>query len=102
MKVGFWNARIIQKGEVYGLCAVSKYGSPLIQFYDTDYMRNEWPFGQPVSQYFVKTFMEIRGAGLDLQGDSLKWKMSRDEVKAYQDWIVACIGDQAYEEIKFE
>jgi hypothetical protein len=88
---GHWGARIIPTGSVYGLSAVNKYDAPLIQFYDCDYIRPDvgWPYGQPVSQYFLSTFMGIREGGLDLDSGVDKWTLSEDQVNAFQAYAVS-------------
>ena len=93
LRVSHWGARIIPTGGVYGLSAVNKYDSPLIQFYDCDYIRPEvdWPYGQPVSQYFLSTFMGIREGGLDLDSGVEKWTLRENEVDAFQAMCVSWI-----------
>lgn len=93
---GTFAARIIPPGGNYGLSAINKYDKPLIQFYDTDYIRPDsgWPFGQPVSQYFLDTFMAIpEDTGLFLDCGVDKWQLTADQVSAFQAyaqvWIIS-------------
>jgi len=95
--VGHFGARIIPVGAVYGLSAVNKYDAPLIQFYDCDYIRPDscWPYGQPVSQYFLSTFMGIKDNGLCMDCGVPKWNLSAGQVAAFQAYAVSWILEDA-------
>ena len=58
-----FNARLILKGETYGLNDVLTHDKPepLIEFYDARYMHTK--FGQFVSRYYLSTIADVVAKG---------------------------------------
>lgn len=63
---------------------------PIVQFYDRRYVSDQWPHGQPISQYYASTLVEEthgRGQGLCLMGHEPGWDVDATNMQRVRAWI---------------
>lgn len=80
-----WMARIVKKGDKYGLnnCLTHDKPASMVEFYDTS---NGEQF---VSRYYVVTFLGgiDDGVGLMLDGGCPAWNLDGESVDSVKEWI---------------
>lgn len=79
-----WAARVIRKGDRYGLddCLIHDKPNSMVEFYDTN---NGEQF---VSRYYTKTIMDIaNGAGLLMDGGTPQWSLDGGSVAIVKEWL---------------
>jgi hypothetical protein len=85
-----WNVRLVSLGDRYGLNNCMTYDSlvPVVEFYDANYAGDTFgQLGQFVSRYYITTFMEIDGSGLNLDDGIHEWQIDHISVNQIQQWI---------------
>ena len=89
---GYFNVRILHKGEKYGLedCLIHKERKPLVEFYDYRHRNNqEWKRGQFVSRYYAETILEHDpNNALSLDGGIPAWTVPPASMREILAWLL--------------
>lgn len=90
-----FNLKVIEKGDEYGLnnSLTHDEADPLVSFYDATHagQREESPFGQFISRYYVRTLLKRHGGatveGLCLEGSVPEWSIDDATMVTVIDWL---------------
>ena len=89
---GYFNVRILHKGEKYGLedCLIHKERKPLVEFYDYRHRNDqEWKRGQFVSRYYAETILEHNpNNALSLDGGIPAWTVPPVSMREILAWLL--------------
>jgi hypothetical protein len=84
-----FHVRLIRKGDFYGanMNIKHKEDEPLIEFYDTRFVKGFTILGQFVSRYLLSTLVNHVGV-LSLHGTVDDWYITGQNMKSVNQWLV--------------
>lgn len=87
-KFGKWIVAVLKSGDKYGSTLSSCVKEDTVMFYDSSvsWSKQEYPFGQFISSYYLQTLLEHTG-GLSLDASIPSWCVDAKTFKEIREWL---------------
>lgn len=91
-KFGRWIVALLREGDRYGSTLSSVVKKDTVFFYDSSvsWSRQEYPYGQFVSSYYLDTIFDHEG-GLCLDASVSSWVIDSETMDSILDWLAKVV-----------